>query len=93
MPVVSVTRINGQYFVFVVEGGERGTVARQRAVTLGEVIDSDYVVRSGLKPGERLIAGGIQKIGEGAPVTPMPVPTKPGEGAHKPGDVGTAEKK
>jgi hypothetical protein len=26
------------------------------------------VVRSGLKPGDRLIVSGIQKIGDGAPV-------------------------
>jgi multidrug efflux pump subunit AcrA (membrane-fusion protein) len=43
-------------------------VARMRPVTLGSVIGNDYVVREGLKPGERLITGGIQKIGDGAPV-------------------------
>jgi RND family efflux transporter MFP subunit len=69
IPVTAVTRINGQFFAFVAEAGTGGAlVARQRAVTLGRVIGSDYVVLAGLKPGEKLIASGIQKIGDGAPV-------------------------
>jgi RND family efflux transporter MFP subunit len=70
VPFVSVNRINGQYFAFVAESGEGGSlVARQRAVDLGAVIGNDYVVRSGLKPGEKLIVSGVQKIGDGAQVT------------------------
>jgi RND family efflux transporter MFP subunit len=46
----------------------RATVARQRAVEPG-VVGNDYVVKSGLKPGDRLIVSGVQKIGDGAPVT------------------------
>lgn len=69
VPFVSVNRINGQYFAFVAEAGEGGaTVARQRAVELGAVVGNDYVVKSGLKAGERLIVAGVQKIGDGAPV-------------------------
>lgn len=70
VPLVAVNRVNGQYFVFVAESGDGGrTVARQRAVDLGAVIGNDYVVKSGLKPGEKLIVSGVQKIGDGAPVT------------------------
>jgi RND family efflux transporter MFP subunit len=69
VPLVAVTRINGQYFVFVVENGDGGaTIARQRAVQLGPVVGNDYVVLSGLKEGERLVVGGIQKIGDGVAV-------------------------
>ena len=72
VPITSAVRINGQYFVFVVEGGEQGSVARQRPISVGRVVGNDYVVASGLQAGDRLIVGGIQKIGDGAPVTPMP---------------------
>jgi len=41
-------------------------------VQIGEVRGNDYVVKGGLKPGERLIVSGIQKIGDGAPVKPEP---------------------
>ena len=74
IPVTSVTRINGQWFAFVAEPGDggKGLVARQRAVQLGPVIDNNYTVVSGLKPGEKLIAAGIQKVRDGAPVAAAP---------------------
>ena len=70
VPVVAVNRVNGQYFAFVAESGPGGqTVAHQRAVDLGVVVGNDYVVKSGLEAGEKLIVSGIQKIADGAPVT------------------------
>lgn len=69
VPLVAVQRINGQFFVFVVEKGENGvTVAHQRPVQVGTVIGNDYVVLGGLKAGEQLITAGIQKIADGMPV-------------------------
>ena len=73
VPLVSVLRINGQFFVYVVEKGEGGvSVARQRAVELGAVIGNDYLVLKGLKPGEQLVVAGVQKIADGMPVTVTP---------------------
>jgi len=71
VPLVSVTRINGRYFVFVAETAEGQTVARQRPVDLGGMVGNDYVVRSGLSAGDRLIVSGVQKIGDGMPVSPQ----------------------
>ena len=69
VPVVAVNRVNGEYFAFVAEPGPNGTtVAHQRGVSLGPVRGNDYVVESGLKPGDKLIVSGIQKIVDGAPV-------------------------
>ena len=68
VPVTAVIRINGQFFAFVAEKGGPGTVAKQKPVTVGEIIGNDYVVRSGLVAGEQLIVSGLQKIGDGAPV-------------------------
>jgi RND family efflux transporter MFP subunit len=70
VPVVAVNRISGQYFVFVAEQGQQGFIARQKPVTVGEVIGDDYVIQTGLKAGERVIVSNIQKIGDGAPVKP-----------------------
>jgi RND family efflux transporter MFP subunit len=81
MPVVAAVRISGQYFAFVAEPGENGAlVARQRQVTLGPMIGNDYIVTSGLKPGDKLITGGIQKIGDGAPVQALPPPAASSDG-------------
>jgi multidrug efflux pump subunit AcrA (membrane-fusion protein) len=68
VPLVAVTRINGQYFVYVVENQNGTPIARQRSVQLGPIVGNDYQVLSGLKEGEQLIVSGIQKIGDGAPV-------------------------
>lgn len=89
VPLTAVTRINGQYFAYVVEKQGDQTVARQKGVTLGELIGNDYVVRDGLTPGEQLITAGIQKIGDGAPVMAGP----PAGGAAAPGAAAPAEKK
>ena len=70
LPVTAVSRISGQYFAFVAEQGPNGLVARQRPVQVGEVHGNDYVVTGGLKPGDRLIVSGIQKIGDGSPIKP-----------------------
>ncbi len=68
IPVTAVSRVNGQYFCFVAMQEGSGLVARQRPIQVGQVRDNDYVVTSGLKPGDQAIVGGIQKIADGAPV-------------------------
>jgi RND family efflux transporter MFP subunit len=71
-PVIALNRIGGQYFAYVAEGGEGGTIARQRVVEPGPVVGNDYVIKSGLKPGDRLIVSGVQRIADGAPVKVTP---------------------
>ena len=71
VPITAVTRINGKYFCYVVEKGDKGSVARQRPIEVGDLLGNDYVVKSGLAPGDQLIVSGIQKIGDGAPVKPQ----------------------
>jgi RND family efflux transporter MFP subunit len=69
LPVTAVTRINGQYFAYVAEQGDKGgLVARQRLVRLRPLAGADYMLESGLKAGDRLIVSGIQKVTDGVPV-------------------------
>ncbi len=68
VPVIAVSRISGQYFVFVAEAQGDGLVARQRAIQVGDTIGDDYVVLSGLKAGERVVVSGVQKLADGAPI-------------------------
>jgi len=77
IPVTAVTRVNGQYFAFVAEQNGPMTVAKQKSVQLGEIIGNEYVLQSGLKPGEKLIVAGLQKIGDGAPVQVGPPAAAP----------------
>ena len=68
LPITAVSRVSGQYFCFVAEPAGSGLVARQRPVQVGELVGNDYVVTGGLKPGEKVVVSGIQKIGDGAPI-------------------------
>jgi multidrug efflux pump subunit AcrA (membrane-fusion protein) len=88
VPVTAVSRISGQYFCFVAEQGPNGLVAHQRPIQVGELVGNDYVITGGLKPGDKVITAGIQKIGDGAPVradesTPNAQPPTPKPDASK----------
>ena len=87
VPLVAVTRISGQYFVFLAEPGNGGLVAHQKPVTVGDLIGNDYIVKGGLKVGDKVIVGGIQKIREDAPVVAAPpAPARGGGAAPKAGN-------
>lgn len=58
-------------FVFVVD--QKGT-AEYRAVTLGPIVEGLRVVRTGLKPGEKIVVDGLQRVRPGAPITAQTVP-------------------
>ena len=71
IPVLAVTRVGGQSFVYVATQSEHGSVAKQRAVTLGDTVGNDYAVNGGLAPGEKVIVSGTQFLIDGAPVKPI----------------------
>jgi len=72
VPVLAVSRINGQFFAFVAEGGDaKPLIARQRQLKVGEILGNDYVVLEGIKEGDRIIVSGTQFIADGLPVTPQ----------------------
>ena len=68
VPVVALSRISGQYFCYVAETQGNGLVARQRPVQVGDVLGDDYIVRSGLQAGDRIVVSGIQKLADGVPI-------------------------
>ena len=47
---------------------------KREGVTVGQRFGSDWVIEEGLKPGERIVVEGLQKVREGAPVQPLPAP-------------------
>lgn len=70
VPQRAVTRNEaGQAQVYVLAEGNK---AELRPVTLGQVLGSEWVVESGLKAGETVIADGVQKVQPGATVAPEP---------------------
>ena len=71
VPVLAVTRIGGQSFVYVAAPKGPGYAAHQVAVTLGEPVGNVYPVLAGLHTGDRVILSGIQFLQEGVPVMPL----------------------
>jgi len=72
VPVLAVTRIGGQFFVYVATPKDKGYIAHQTLVVLGEAIGNSYPVVSGLNSGDKVILSGIQFLQEGVPVAPLP---------------------
>jgi membrane fusion protein, multidrug efflux system len=71
IPQRAVQELQGRNFVWVVDDANK---VSQRGVTVGQRIGSDWVIEEGLKPGERIVVEGLQKVREGAPVQPSPAP-------------------
>lgn len=75
VPQRAVTELQGMYEVAVVDTGNKVEI---RNVKPGERYGSLWEIEKGLKPGERVIAEGVQKVKQGIPVNPKPfVPSSP----------------
>ncbi len=69
VPQQAVTRgPQGDSVLVVGEGGKTST----RSVTISGASGSNWIVRSGLTAGEKVIVEGFQKMRPGAPVKPVP---------------------
>jgi RND family efflux transporter MFP subunit len=71
IPVLAVSLIGGQTFVYLAAPKGEGYIAHQVPVMLGETVGNTYPVISGLKPGDKVIVSGLQFLQEGAPVKPL----------------------
>ncbi len=69
VPVLAVQRINGQFFAYVAVKEDRGMVARQRLLSLGDIVGNDYTVLEGINGGDHVIVSGLQFLQDGTPVT------------------------
>lgn len=65
VPQAAVQQDQSGYYVLVVDG--EGEV-EQRRVKVGDRVDIDWVVESGLRPGEQVIFEGLQKVRPGVKV-------------------------
>jgi membrane fusion protein, multidrug efflux system len=69
VPQVAVGSSQLGRFVYVVSADHK---AEQRIVTLGRTVGDLVVVEKGVAEGEPVIVGNLQKLGPGAPVSPLP---------------------
>jgi membrane fusion protein (multidrug efflux system) len=69
VPQPAVTELQGSYQVAIVD--DKNTVIIQ-PVKVGETVGSMWVIREGLKPGQRVVVEGQQKAVSGTTVNPKP---------------------
>ena len=82
VPVLAVTRIGDQSFLYVAAAQGAGYAAHQVSVKLGEPVGNLYPVLGGLNLGDRVILSGIQFLQEGVPVVPMQAPGPQAKAGH-----------
>jgi membrane fusion protein (multidrug efflux system) len=70
VPQRAVTEQQGSYQVAVVSSNNTVEI---RPVRVGERVGTQWIIENGLKPGERVVAEGTQKVRPGAIVNPKPV--------------------
>jgi len=82
VPQRAVQELQNLYSVAVVGGDNK---VGFRNVKVGPRVDGLWVIEEGLKPGEKVVVEGLQKVREGAPVSPKPAAAAAaGSGAAEP---------
>ena len=69
VPQRAVTELQGSYQVAVVGADNKVSI---RTVKVGDRVGTMWIIEEGLKPGERVVAEGVQKVRAGAQVNPKP---------------------
>jgi len=69
VPQRAVTELQGSYQVAVVGTDNKVSI---RTVKVGDLTGNMWIIDEGLKPGERVVAEGVQKVHAGALVNPKP---------------------
>jgi RND family efflux transporter MFP subunit len=69
VPQRAVTELQGGYQVAVVDDEDKVSI---RSVNVGDRVGSQWVIAKGLKPGEHVVAEGVQKVRPGMQVKPKP---------------------
>jgi membrane fusion protein (multidrug efflux system) len=73
VPQRAVSQLQGGYQVAVVTSDNKIQI---RPVTVGAREGEDWIIQSGLKPGENVVTEGVGKVQDGMPVSPKPEAAK-----------------
>jgi membrane fusion protein (multidrug efflux system) len=74
IPQAAVIEVQSVYQVAVVAPGNKASF---RMVTVGDKVGTDWLIKSGLTPGDKVIVNGFMKLREGTPVNPKPYVAAP----------------
>jgi membrane fusion protein (multidrug efflux system) len=70
VPQRAVVELQGTFQLAVVGNDNKVSV---RIVKVGERVGTEWIIDSGVKPGEMVIVEGVQKVRDGSPVNPKPL--------------------
>lgn len=76
VPQRAVSELQGGFLVAIVDQENK---ARIRSVKMGQKVGTWWIVDEGLKPADRVVVEGIQKVQDGLPVTPKNFQETPSE--------------
>jgi RND family efflux transporter MFP subunit len=71
VPVLAVSRLGGQSFVYVAKQQNGHFIATQTPVTLGDTVGNNYAITNGLSQGDKVIVSSTQMLVNGMPVMPL----------------------
>ena len=74
VPQRAVTELQGNYQVAVVGNDNKVSI---RPVKVGERVGTEWIIEEGLKPGEKVVAEGTQRVKAGMTVDPKPFKAMP----------------
>jgi membrane fusion protein (multidrug efflux system) len=69
IPQRAVQQVQNLQTVYTVSDDKK---AQNRAVTTGPRVGEDWIIETGLKPGDQVVVEGLMRIRPGAPVSPKP---------------------
>jgi RND family efflux transporter MFP subunit len=69
VPQRAVTELQGTYQIATVDGGNKVSI---RPIKVGERTGTEWIITEGLKPGERVVVEGVQKVRQGMQVSAKP---------------------
>jgi RND family efflux transporter MFP subunit len=69
IPQRAVMELQGSYQVAIVGQDNKVSI---RKVTVADRVGTMWIISDGLKPGDRVVTEGLQKVGDGAVVSPVP---------------------
>ncbi len=68
VPKRCVSELQGEYSIFIVNSENK---IEARSIKIDEGFEDYWIVSEGLKPGEKVVLEGLQKVGSGMEVTPV----------------------
>ncbi len=69
VPQRAVIELQGSYQLAVVDRDNKVNI---RLVTVADKVGNQWIISDGIKPGERVVVEGVQKVRQGTPVNPKP---------------------